>query len=97
LKLESDILLSTFAFNFGMCRYKSGRHDGLRREKSRARPLQGEEVQVEPMKPVLKAPAPYRLKLTHDELLSSFACNFNLRRFKVSVEPMTSHVKAPGA
>jgi len=38
-------------------------------------------VQVEPMKPVLKAPGIERLKLKHDRPLSNFAFNFNLRRY----------------
>jgi len=38
-------------------------------------------VQVRPMNPVLKAPEIKRLKLEYDKLLSSFAFNFNLRRF----------------
>jgi len=33
------------------------------------------------MKPMLKAPGGKRLKLKHDNLLSSFACNLNLRRY----------------
>ena len=43
-------------------------------------------VQVEPMKAMLKAPGTKRLKLTHDKLLSSFAFNFNLRRYIQSTE-----------
>jgi len=35
------------------------------------------------MKPVLKAPGTKRLELKCDELLSSFAFNFNLRRYNV--------------
>ena len=38
-------------------------------------------MQVEPMKPVLKAPGIERLKLKHDRPLSNFAFNFNLRRY----------------
>jgi len=38
-------------------------------------------MQVEPMKPVLKAPGTKRLKLNHDEPLLNFAFNFNLRRY----------------
>jgi len=41
----------------------------------------GRTVQVEPMKPVLKPPGTLPLKLNHDKLLSSFAFNFNLRRY----------------
>jgi len=38
-------------------------------------------VQVDPIKPMLKAPGTKRLKLTHYELLSSFAFRINLRRY----------------
>jgi len=41
----------------------------------------GMAVQVEPMKPLLKAPGTKRLKLEYDELLSSFAFKFNVRRY----------------
>jgi len=38
-------------------------------------------VQVDPIKPTLKAPGTRRLRLNYDELLSSFAFKFNLRRY----------------
>jgi hypothetical protein len=38
-------------------------------------------VQIAPIKPTLKAPGYERLKLEHDNLLSRFAFNFNLRRY----------------
>jgi hypothetical protein len=38
-------------------------------------------VQVEPMKPMMKAPGTKRLKLNFDKALSSFATNFNLRLY----------------
>ena len=41
-------------------------------------------MQVEPIKYKLKAPRTKRLKLKHDVLLSSFAFNFNLRRYTTS-------------
>jgi hypothetical protein len=41
----------------------------------------GRAVQVDPIKPTLKAPGTKRLKLKHDEPLSRFAFKFNLRRF----------------
>jgi len=47
--------------------------------------LQGRAVQVDPIKPVLKAPGTKRLKLNSDDPLSKFAFRFNLRRYtKVS-------------
>jgi len=42
-------------------------------------------VQVGPLKPTLKEPGSKRLKLKCDELLSSFAFNFNLRRYNLVV------------
>jgi hypothetical protein len=38
-------------------------------------------VQVDPIKPTLKAPGYKRSKLKYVELLSNFAFNFNLRRY----------------
>jgi hypothetical protein len=39
-------------------------------------------VQVDPIKPTLKAPGTQRLKPRYDESVPSFAFNFNLRRYK---------------
>jgi len=48
---------------------------------------QGRAVQVDPIKPALKAPGTERLKLKYDVPLSSFAFKFNLRRYtKVPTE-----------
>ena len=41
----------------------------------------GKAVQVDPIKPTLRAPGAKRLKLKYDETLSNFAFNFNLRRY----------------
>ena len=38
-------------------------------------------MQVDPIKPTLKAPGITRLKLKCDKLLSNFAFKFNLRRY----------------
>jgi hypothetical protein len=38
-------------------------------------------VQVDPIKPTLKAPGTKRLKLKHDEVLSKCAFKINLRRY----------------
>ena len=38
-------------------------------------------MQVDSIKPTLTAPGIKRLKLKYDEVLSSFAFNFNLRRY----------------
>ena len=56
------------------------RHGGhLRR--SRSGDHRGRAVQVGPIKPTLQAPGAKHLKLTYDKMLSSFAFNFNLRRY----------------
>jgi len=41
----------------------------------------GRAVQIDPIKPTLKAPGAKRLNLKYDELLSNVAFNFNLRRY----------------
>ena len=49
---------------------------------------QGRAVQVEPMKPMLKAPGAKHLKLKYDKLLSFcfiFAFNLNMRRYTTAV------------
>ena len=43
-------------------------------------------VQVDPIKPTLKAPGSQRLKLKCDTLLSTSAFNFNLRRYSTGEE-----------
>jgi hypothetical protein len=42
-------------------------------------------VQVDPIKPTLKAPGTKRLKLKGDDLLSSFGFKFNLCRYTWAV------------
>ena len=44
----------------------------------------GEAVQVEPIKPTLKAPGSKRLKLEHEKTLSNFAFKLNLRRYSMA-------------
>jgi hypothetical protein len=44
-------------------------------------PPHGRAVQVDPIKPSLKASGPKRLKLEYDKMLSTFAFKFNLRRY----------------
>jgi len=43
----------------------------------------GRAVQVDPIKPTLKAPGIELLKLKFDESLSNFGFNFNLRRYSM--------------
>ena len=38
-------------------------------------------MQINPIKPTLKAPGTKRLKLKYDEPLSNFGFNYNLRRY----------------
>ena len=45
-------------------------------------------VQLDPIKPMLKAPGTNRLKLKHDQPLSSFAFNFNLRLYTQEMDPL---------
>jgi hypothetical protein len=52
-------------------------------------------VQVDPIKPTLKAPGTRRLTLNCDELLSSSAFKINLRRYNVAaVEASAVHAAA---
>ena len=51
----------------------------------------GKAVQVDPMKPMLKAPGTKRLTLNHDTLLSSLAFNSNLRRYSEAGAYTRSH------
>jgi hypothetical protein len=56
----------------------------------------GRAVQVDPMKPTLKAPGTKRLKLKHDQPLRNFAFKFKLRRYDMgcdeAVSPPTTNV-----
>jgi len=55
-------------------------------------PQCGRAVQVDPIKPTLKAPGTKRLKVKCDESLSNFAFNFNLRRYSVFLYLDRTHV-----
>jgi hypothetical protein len=81
LKPKCDVLHSTFAFKFNLRRYSLVLHLHRPPHHFRGAGFHGRSVQVDPMKPTLKAPGTKRLKLEHDVLLSSFAFNFNLRRY----------------
>jgi len=48
-------------------------------------------VQVDPIKPTLKAPGTKRLKLKYDELLSNFAFDFNLRRYNEAITSLPDY------
>ena len=63
-------------------------------------------MQVDPIKPTLKAPGSKRLKLEYEKLLSNCAIIFRLRRYSwaaglgqgeaVQVDPVEPMLKAPG-
>ena len=44
-------------------------------------------MQVDPIKPTLKAPVFKRLKLEHEKPLSNFAFNFNLGSYNAVLSP----------
>jgi hypothetical protein len=46
----------------------------------------GRAVQIDPIKPALKAPRSKRLELRYDELLSNVAFKFDLRRYIMDAE-----------
>ena len=51
----------------------------------------GRVVQLDPVKPALKAHKTKRLKLINDDLLSTFASKFKLRRYTMAQNPWTLH------
>ena len=53
-------------------------------------------MQVDPIKPTLKAPGSKRLKLKYDELLSSFGFNFNLRHYTLGADGHTPKERGRG-
>jgi len=83
LKLICDDPLSDFAFKFNLRRYNlyNFRRRCMNRGSCSGGHSHGRAVQVDSIKPKLKASGNKRLKLKYDELLSNFAFNFNLRRF----------------
>ena len=58
-------------------------------------PEPGRAVQVDPIKPVLKAPGTMRLKLKYGKLLSSFAVKSNLRRYSLAERESLTSAGAP--
>ena len=84
LKLQYGETGFNFWFQFQLAplqhgeRGDAGRHCGADGHSAVRR--HGWAVQVDAMKPTLKAPGAERLKLGCDDLLSTFAFNFNLRR-----------------
>ena len=84
LKLKYGEPLSNFAFNFKLAPLHQGAGDRALPAGATRAP-HGEAVQGEPMKSKLKGPGTKRLKLKYNVLLSSFAINFNLRRYPTAV------------
>ena len=87
LELSYDKLLSRFAFKFNLRRYSAGDldHDAYCCDCS----PDGAVRRVDPFKPTLKAPGSKHLKVEHENLLSSFAFKFNLRRYSAVNDPDT--------
>jgi hypothetical protein len=79
LKLKHAVLLSGFAFKFNLRRYNkvvmARAGDGA------CVAPHGRAVQVDPIKPTLKALGTKRLKVKCDKLLSTLAFKFSLRRY----------------
>jgi hypothetical protein len=93
-----------FAFNFNLRRYSQVRDDApngsdyYRHISKGAWPFStrdhGGAVQVDPIEPTLKAPGTNRLELQYNEVLSSFAFNFNLRRYTTGGPSATAPARA---
>jgi hypothetical protein len=77
LKLTCDESLSNFAFDFNSRRYIEG-------FQVLAHYAPGKAVQVDPTRPMLKAPGCERLKLKCDDLLSTVPFKINLRRYNLA-------------
>ena len=63
----------------GVCHHSRRHQPATQAEHRRA-------VQIDPIKPTLKAPGTKRLKLNYDEPLSNFAFKFNLRRHNTAMQ-----------
>jgi hypothetical protein len=86
--------LLNVAFNFNLRRYTSGNEARMNTPGVAAGNWAwrvgppGTAVQVDSIKPTLKAPGSKRLKLQYDELHSSIAFKFNLRRYNQGCSPV---------
>jgi len=81
LKLKCDEMLRNVAFKFNLRRYTKVDMLAVPTTFRPSWTNPGWAAQVDPIKPMLKAPGCERLKLTWHDLLSNIAFNFNLRRF----------------
>ena len=79
LKLCYDIVLSSSALKFNLRRYTLEVRGAFFTLFSGELKILGRAVQVDPMKPSLKAPGTNRLKVKYDDPLSNFPFIFNLR------------------
>jgi hypothetical protein len=77
LKLKCDQTAFKFCFQFELAPLHPG---GVSAAAHSGGGQLGRTVQVDPMKPTLKAPVSMLLKLRYDGPVSSFAFKFNLRR-----------------
>ena len=78
-------MISTVAFKINLRRYitVSGLGEGITvlATLTHLNAVTGRAVQVDPMKPTLKAPGSECLQLKYAYLLSTYAFKFNLRRY----------------
>jgi len=74
-----------------------GGHGGPGRRRRGGRARRGRAVQLDPIKPKLKAPGTKRLKLEYDYLLSSFAFKINLRRYTVAAAHVAAFMASAGS
>ena len=83
----SDVFLKVLKLSSNVSECKPLQRGGAGRAQVRgahrhhAHPLPGEPVQVDPIKPTLKAPGTKLLKLKYDDPLSNIAFKFKLRRY----------------
>ena len=95
LKLKYDKLLSIILLQFCFQIQLAALHQGASPATAPARPpRRGRAVQVDPIKPPLKAPGMKCLNLKYDILLSSFGIKFNLRLYIKDTAPAIPFVAA---
>ena len=87
-KLCFQALISSFDTKLCFQFQRVPQQEGCAQELDAAR-RPGRAVQVDPIKPALKAPGTKRLKLKYDELLSNLAFKFNLRRYTLVLDEVS--------
>jgi hypothetical protein len=88
--------LSKFAFKINLRRYIQEDTTGRCAELAAEVAAQGRAVQVDPIKPTLKAYGTKRLTLKSDEPLSNVAFKFNLRRYSKGCQQRSSDMTSAG-